>query len=123
MIVSLLATTLTTTPIITLIITLVTLTASSLTILLILFPLAHHLRIIVSMDGGTRPLMLLTQYDFYFHPSSANNFIDVDSNYIFVLNNNYIALDVSSLSTSLSSPTFLHNDDEIDQNDMPHWAP
>lgn len=79
--------------------TLVTLDASFLAAPSILFPLALHLRTIVSMNGGSKMLMPLTLYDFCFHLPSAKNSIDVDSSYIFILHDDFIPLDVSSFRT------------------------
>lgn len=58
--------------------------------------------------------MLLTFYNYYFYLTSANNSINLDSSYILILHDEYIPLDVSSLSTStsLGHPSHLDDDDK-----------
>lgn len=77
------------------------------------------------MNEGAKPLMPLTLHDFYFHPPSAKNTIDIDSNYILVLHDNYIHLYVSNFSTFTSSDSSTHlvNADETNWDNVPLWAP
>lgn len=72
------------------------------------FPLAPHLRIVVSMDGGSKLLMSFTLYDFYFHLPSARSSINVNSSYIFIFNNKFIHLDISSPNSYNSSRSLMH---------------
>lgn len=87
-----------TTQVTTLATTLVTLVISSSISPSILFPFSHHLRTIVSMNGSTKLLMVLTLYNYYFHLINAKNSINADFGYILILHDDYIPLNVYSLS-------------------------
>lgn len=119
-------------PTTTLITTLITTTLATLAtyssatpIFLSLFPFTPHLRTIIFMNGGFKQLMSLTLYDFYYHQHSVNNTINSNSNYIFVLHDEFIPLDIFIPNTLTSFDILVHLDDndETDFDHIPLWVP
>lgn len=66
-------------------------------------PFLTYLRTIISTYEGSKPLMLVTLYDYYFHLPYAKNKMKSHSCYIFMLHNDFIPLYVSSPSIYLGS--------------------